>query len=256
MLNATERVRLMLRKSEQRVADYVLTHPDRTIRLTLAELAATVGVSQPTVIRFCRALGCRGFREFRLGLAQDLAREPRYFHPHLGLPEGRRNDDHFLGAIRALGQARAQMDNETLHRAAGMLQQARRLDCYAVADDAPCALEARQLFLDRGLACLTHTGAHSLRQAARALDDETTVLAIATASRRPGLLTAVCRALERGVGVIVLAGDSDPLAQLASVGPVCSLPDAAPAARRVVVSVILATLAGTLPRRRRTHGSA
>ena len=40
---------------------------------TLAELAAEAAVSEPTVVRFCRAVGFRGFREFQITLAQALA---------------------------------------------------------------------------------------------------------------------------------------------------------------------------------------
>src|SRR3546814_5184282 len=44
-----------LRKSERAVADFVLAHPDQVLQLSIAELAAHAGVSQPTVARFARS---------------------------------------------------------------------------------------------------------------------------------------------------------------------------------------------------------
>ena len=73
---ALERVRatrLSLRKSEAKVADLVLADPARILESSLAELAALAGVSQPTVMRFCVAIGFSGYQEFKLRLAQSLA---------------------------------------------------------------------------------------------------------------------------------------------------------------------------------------
>ncbi|POC72743.1 transcriptional regulator, partial [Vibrio vulnificus] len=40
---------------------------------SMAELAHGVGVSEPTIVRFCRAIGCSGFQDLKLKLAQSLA---------------------------------------------------------------------------------------------------------------------------------------------------------------------------------------
>lgn len=62
-----------LRKSEQKVADYVLTHENVCRKISLAELAKRSGVSQPTVIRFVKALGFDGFKEFRYRLLEEVS---------------------------------------------------------------------------------------------------------------------------------------------------------------------------------------
>ena len=54
----------------------VLADPGQSIRDNLAALARKAGVSEPTVIRFCRSLGCDGWHSFKLKLAQGLALAP------------------------------------------------------------------------------------------------------------------------------------------------------------------------------------
>ena len=49
-----------LRKSERKVADILLADPRRILSATLAQAADLAQVSQPTVIRFCVAIGCLG----------------------------------------------------------------------------------------------------------------------------------------------------------------------------------------------------
>ena len=60
LLAQIEAGRERLSKAEQQVADYVLDHPDDIMHQSIAALAGNVGVSQPTVARFCLALGFTG----------------------------------------------------------------------------------------------------------------------------------------------------------------------------------------------------
>ena len=54
-----------LRPSEQKVADYYLGYAGQLEELSLVPMAKAAGVSQPTVMRFVKALGFGGFREFK-----------------------------------------------------------------------------------------------------------------------------------------------------------------------------------------------
>ena len=74
--NILEAIRMMradLPKSDRKVADVVLETPHRILNATVAETADIAEVSQPTVIRFCAAIGCEGFQDFKIRLAQSLA---------------------------------------------------------------------------------------------------------------------------------------------------------------------------------------
>lgn len=55
--------RHLLRKSELKVADHVLLDPAAVMHSSMADLAHSVGISEPTIVRFCRAIGCSGFQD-------------------------------------------------------------------------------------------------------------------------------------------------------------------------------------------------
>ena len=63
-----------LRPSEQRVARFVLGRPTVVVEMSIADLAERADVSEPTIMRFCKAIGCMGFMDFKLSLARDLER--------------------------------------------------------------------------------------------------------------------------------------------------------------------------------------
>ncbi|MDL2317764.1 MurR/RpiR family transcriptional regulator [Eubacteriales bacterium OttesenSCG-928-A19] len=58
-----------LTKLEKKVADYVLANPRQVVKMTIAELAASCGVGDTTVFRFCRTLALSGYQDFKLSLA-------------------------------------------------------------------------------------------------------------------------------------------------------------------------------------------
>ncbi|NQV79797.1 MAG: MurR/RpiR family transcriptional regulator [Alphaproteobacteria bacterium] len=73
LLERLAEIRGDLSQSERRVADVVLDAPESVPRKTMAALSAEAGVSEPTVLRFCRSLGLSGFADFKIELAQALA---------------------------------------------------------------------------------------------------------------------------------------------------------------------------------------
>ena len=88
VINAIELGHSELRKSERKVADYILQQPDQVIHLRIVDLAQQAGVSEPTVVRFCRAIGCDGFQDFKLlfSIANVTLGSLKRIHVLIGLP--------------------------------------------------------------------------------------------------------------------------------------------------------------------------
>ena len=62
-------------KAFQRVGTWLVASPEAFIREPLQEIARAAGVSEPTVLRFCRQFGFKGLPDFRIALAMSLARD-------------------------------------------------------------------------------------------------------------------------------------------------------------------------------------
>ena len=63
-----------LNKSETKVANAILEDPEAATRSSIAVLAAAAKVSEPSVNRFCKRFGARGFPDFKLRLARVVHR--------------------------------------------------------------------------------------------------------------------------------------------------------------------------------------
>ena len=67
-----------LSKSERRIAEVILADPETAVHATTAEIARQAEVSDPMVSRLCRSMGCKGFPEFKVQLAQSLASDTSF----------------------------------------------------------------------------------------------------------------------------------------------------------------------------------
>ena len=79
--NLLERIQTRLQelnKAERKVAEVILQSPEQATRYSIALLAQTAQVSEPTINRFCRSFGISGYPELKLQLAQSLASGAAY----------------------------------------------------------------------------------------------------------------------------------------------------------------------------------
>lgn len=62
-----------LTKSEQKVADVILSDNEKIIYSTITDFSEICQVSDATVLRFCRSIGFKGYQSFKLELAIEIA---------------------------------------------------------------------------------------------------------------------------------------------------------------------------------------
>src|SRR6476620_5593264 len=121
-----------LSKSERKVAAAVLDNPELTLAENITALAKSAQVSEPTVVRFCRAVGCDGWHEFKLKLAQGLALTPAG-HDETPLPDDLAEDliSKICGrSINTLLDLRNNLDPQTVQRALDILAHAAKIEFY------------------------------------------------------------------------------------------------------------------------------
>jgi len=66
-----------LTQTEKKVGKYFLSNPD-AVYLSITEVVEDSGLGYGTIMRFCQKLGCSGFQEFKVLLAQEMALPKTY----------------------------------------------------------------------------------------------------------------------------------------------------------------------------------
>lgn len=227
LLAQVQRVLGELTPAERRVADQVLAHPRTVLNDPIAEIARAAHVSQPTVIRFCRSLGCEGLSDFKLRLASSLTGTVPVTHTPVATDDSMDElGSKVLGnTASAILQLRSQLNRESCQRATELLRAAHRVDLYAAGPYGVVAQDAQFKFLRFGLPSMACTEPRLQRLAADALKAGDVALVIGPGGHQPELLEVVRTAQSRGAQVIALTASQTPLARQADVALIVDHPE-------------------------------
>lgn len=219
MLSKIRALKQQLSNSEQRVADVVLSAPDSVLNSSLATLAARASVSEPTVIRFCRSIAHQGFQDFKLQLAQELARQMHYAQQAIASTDdaGVLSSKVIDGTIATLVQLRQQLDSEAMDSVIGLLAAARRIEFYGSGGNAVVATDAQLKFARLGIATVAYGDAYLHHVAASLLKPEDVAVLLSNTGRSKDMIRSAELARATGASVIVLSASGSPLAHQASI---------------------------------------
>jgi len=206
-----------LSPAELRVAEHVLAHPRAVLNQPIVEIARAAQVSQPTVIRFCRSLGCEGLSDFKLRLASGLTGTVPITHVQVT------NDDSMVelgtkvlgNTASAILQVRSQLNREMIDRAIELLVHANRVEFYTAGQFGAVAQDAQFKFLRFGIPSAAYTDPQLQALAVGVLKPGDVAVIISSGGRLPALLEVADRARERGAAVVAITASQSPLARKA-----------------------------------------
>ena len=207
-----------LPQAQQQVAAAMLADPEFTVRASVDDLARRAGVSPPTIVRFCRALGFAGLRDFRLRLAQNLAVGTSALHRAVVAGDDVPTVTHKIlqGAANALTSLEQHVDPAAIEGAVERIARARRVDCYGIGNTSMyMASDAQARFSRLGLTSNFYFDAYFQLASAATLQRNDVVLAISHVGRMPYLLEAVDVAREQSATIVAITQPHTPLARSA-----------------------------------------
>jgi RpiR family transcriptional regulator, carbohydrate utilization regulator len=221
LLSQVKAMREQLRPSERKLADYVVEAPREVLDLSMTEVAQRAGVSQPTIARFCHALGFSGFREFKIRLAQAVAadlppavyRDVRPDEPVPGVAA--KVLDRTIGALL---QVRNNLSADALANAITLLAHASRIEFYGAGGSGIAAQDMQHKFFRLGMPSVAYSDPQTFLMSAALLGPGDVVVAISNTGRTRDIVDAAHTALDRGAKVIAITHGTSPLARLATVG--------------------------------------
>jgi len=241
--------RSTLRKSEAKVADFVLANASEVISMRIVDLASKAQVSEPTVIRFCRAMGLDGFQSFKLQLAQLVGSGNVYTQfavDDSDTVEDLRNKvfDTTVGSLLAV---KDELDPDILEKAIDTISNARRVEFYGFGASGSVAADAQHKFFRLQLSTTAYTDPHIQHMSAISLGAGDVIVAISQSGQTQALLESVRLAREAGATVIGLAPEGTPLSKACSIPITVNIEEdlqaATPVSSRIAHLVVIDVLA-------------
>ena len=147
-----------LQPTDRAIADRVLEDPEKVVTSSISEVREACGASVGSIVGFCRRLGLKGFADFKIALARDLAQAglsarktqqsgslfEKVFHFH---------SESLLETLQLNSQG-------LLERIAQALEKARKIEFFSIGLSYPVAYTAASKFLLIGMQASAQADSH------------------------------------------------------------------------------------------------
>lgn len=239
-----------LSQAERQVADAVLSDVNAAVAASNAEIAQKAGVSQPTVTRFCRSVGCVGMRDFKLRLARSLV-VGELFLTADETPVIAEDDSvpPFWGSVfnearKALREVEIQLNPVRLNTAGAAIAQARRVVVLGLGGSSSTLAEEVQVRLFRyGVSMIVCKDPYLARMSISTLRSDDVFIAISASGRAREILDCIDLAHHYSVTSIAITTPDSALARTAEIAlttRITEYPDAlTPSASRFAFLMII-----------------
>ena len=203
-----------LSPSEQRVARWILEHPKAAAGATLARLARECKTSEPTVLRFCRRVGLRGFRDLTLRLTEALSNPVSYVHRDVS-PDDSTSDAVLKvmdASIQSLIDMRSQLSSMPVDATVAAMLTARQIAFAGLGASGHVATDACHKFFRLGVPCTSLCDTPMILQFAAIAEPDDVLVLLSHTGRWPDFVRATRLARERGATVIAMTNPESEVA--------------------------------------------
>jgi DNA-binding MurR/RpiR family transcriptional regulator len=208
-------------KSDRRLAALVLADLDFASKAAISEIAARANVSEPTVTRFCRNLGCEGVRDFKFWLAQAIAIGGMYLMPaplSRDVREQRIANAITTAATQAIERIAAGLDMSTLMSVSELLSASKHILCIGSGGTSSMmATEMQNRLFRLGLSVVAQVDGQLQRMYGAVATPETTVLAFSISGYAKSIIDTVVLARQYGARTVAITGPGSALAKAAEI---------------------------------------
>ncbi len=209
-----------LAAAEQKVAQWVLQHADEVVHMSMAQVARECGVSDTTVLRFCRAAGFQGYTDMKLSIVQDLASPTQLVHDDIS-----EDDDAitiarkvFHSNIQALQDTLEVLDGDALVRAADMIANADQILIIGVGTSGPIVQDMYHMFFRLGFNVRAQTDSYLQLMEAALVGPGDVVVGVSQSGSSTDPVLTLEEAKRNGAGTIVITGNAEsPITKFADV---------------------------------------
>lgn len=209
-----------LRKSEAKVARFIPGNADKIIHFSLSQLAEAVGVSEPTVIRFCRSLGFSGWQEFKIYLAQAIIPKVQYIHESVAENDTASEfaEKVFRANIIAITETARSLDNQAVEQAVNLIAKAGKVVFHGLSGSAVVAMDAYHKLFRTGIVCEWFNDTHLAAMAASMMKPGDVFFVISHSGATRDILYALDVAKKTGASTVaVVSHKKSPVSKIADI---------------------------------------
>lgn len=195
-----------LRATDQRIADFIMTHADEVIHMSISEVAERLSIADATVFRFCKRLEFSGFQELKISLAADQTKPMQQIHEEIS----EQDDEHtialkvFQSNIQTLENTMALLTQQAIQDATAALNEAKSIYFFGTGGSATIAMDGYHKFMRTGTPSFAFIDSHFQLMAASQLTPEDVAVIISHSGANKDTLQILNTTNEAGAKTIAI----------------------------------------------------
>ncbi len=211
-----------LSDAERACGEYILANPELVPNMTTKDLSKNSGVSESTVVRFCKSIGIGSFKSFKLELVKELALKD-YNITDFSVLEKKEEPYELFQKVTYVNKSAieaipASMDRRELEKAVNVIKNARRLVFYGVGGSATAAYDGYYKFFRLGYECVFQNDFHFMLSTIPFLTEKDVFIAISMSGKTKDVLELAKFAGRKGATVIAITNlEKSPLYKMADI---------------------------------------
>ncbi len=204
----------------QRIADFIVQHPQEVVHMSVSEVAERTGASEGSVVGLCKYLGASGFQQLKIVLAQEIVQPVQLIHEDLEPDDttAKVMSKIFQSDIQTLLDTQATLSTAAVGKAVKLIRAAQRIEIYGIGSAATIAEDAHYRMLRIGLNAKAVVDSHVQAISAALTGPEVAVLTISHSGSTHETVTATRLAREAGAKTMVITNfGKSPIQEFADV---------------------------------------
>ncbi|MEC2306065.1 MULTISPECIES: MurR/RpiR family transcriptional regulator [Heyndrickxia] len=194
--------------TEKKIGTYILEHPEMVPTMTTKDLSEKTGVSESSVVRFCKTIGIASFKTFKLELVKNLTLTESHMTDFSILQQKDSPYDLFqkvtYGNKKAIESCVSSLDRRELEKAANVLENARKVVFFGVGGSVTAAVDACYKFTRLGCQSIFSQDYHYLISLIPYMNKMDVFVALSVSGRTKDVLELADFAKRKGAKVIAI----------------------------------------------------
>lgn len=193
---------------ERTILEYILENRNEIPHLSIKDLSQKSHTSDASVLRFCKSLGYKGYRDFIVDISAALGSVDKEQSEYTDIRPG---DD--LSTIidnvsftncKSIQDTMSVIDRRAIARSVELLKHTDRIDFYGVGASGLVCMDAQQKFTRIGKNCFAYTDGHSQLTAASLLHPNDVAVLISNSGDTYEILDTLNVVKQTGASIIAI----------------------------------------------------
>lgn len=197
-----------LTNTEKKIANFVLENYEDVLQFNVSDFAERAGVSEASIVRFCRSIGYKGYQDFKINAAKDTLPKEKHLNPLL------EKDDSietickkiFSSGTNVLNMTLASLDAKKVEAVRDQIRHANKMVFFGSGGSILVARDAQHKFLKIGITALAFEDMDMQLMVSSLMKEGDLAFGISHSGNNIKVLNCLQNAMSGGATVVALTG--------------------------------------------------